>query len=221
MKVGSPAVAARVRKLLALSVVLLAAILWFLLPGQSVSRVPPPEPRNVATATFAGGCFWCMEAPFESLPGVVSVTSGYTGGRLPNATYEQVSSGQTAHAESVQIVYDASRISYETLLNVYWHNVDPTTPHRQFCDEGTQYRSAIFYHDAAQKRLAEESKAAIERAGKVRPIVTQIVEAGAFYPAEEYHQHYYRKNPVRYRFYRLNCGRDARLRQLWGDAAGH
>ncbi|MBJ6726470.1 peptide-methionine (S)-S-oxide reductase MsrA [Geomesophilobacter sediminis] len=174
-------------------------------------------PRTQEKATFAGGCFWCMEHPFDELPGVVSVTSGYTGGTRKNPTYEEVSAGGTGHAESVQVVYDPSRISYQKLLDVYWHNIDPTVKDRQFCDVGHQYRSAIFYHNEEQRRLAEQSKRALEQhkpfAG---PIQTEIVPASTFYPAEEYHQHYYKKNPIRYKFYRTNCGRDRRLKELWG-----
>jgi peptide-methionine (S)-S-oxide reductase len=172
------------------------------------------------TATFAGGCFWCMEQPFEALDGVASVTSGYTGGRMPSPSYEQVSAGGTGHTESVQVVYDPKKVSYEKLLDVYWHNVDPTAKDRQFCDVGTQYRTAIFVHDAEQKKLAEASRSALEASAHLgRPIVTEIVEAGPFYPAEEYHQDYYKKNPIRYGFYRGNCGRDARLKELWGASA--
>ena len=176
----------------------------------------------IEKATFAGGCFWCMEGPFANLPGVVSVTSGYTGGQKKNPTYEEVSSGSTGHAESVQIVYDPKKISYSDLLKVFWHNIDPTTPNRQFCDAGSQYRSAIFFHDETQKRLAEESKRAIEASHKLPgPIVTQIVPASEWTAAEEYHQHFYKKNPVRYHEYRNGCGRDARLKELWGPDAGH
>jgi peptide-methionine (S)-S-oxide reductase len=171
-----------------------------------------------AVATFAGGCFWCMEPPYDELPGVLSTTSGYTGGQKVNPTYEQVSSGTTGHAEAVQVAYDPTRISYERLLQVFWRNIDPVTPNAQFCDHGNQYRSAIFYHDADQRRLAEESKKAIEASGRFKaPIVTEIVAAGPFYPAEEYHQDYYRKNPLRYKFYRASCGRDQRLAELWGE----
>ncbi|QEM67112.1 peptide-methionine (S)-S-oxide reductase MsrA [Geobacter sp. FeAm09] len=173
-------------------------------------------------ATFAGGCFWCMEHPFDELPGVISVTSGYTGGQTRNPTYEAVSAGGTGHAESVQIVYDPARIGYDRLLAVYWHNIDPTVKDRQFCDSGHQYRSAIFYHNEQQRRLAQQSKEALARSKPFREaIVTEITPAGAFYPAEEYHQHYYKKNPIRYKFYRTSCGRDKRLKELWGDAAGH
>jgi peptide-methionine (S)-S-oxide reductase len=170
---------------------------------------------RLAVATFAGGCFWCMEPPFDELPGVVSTTSGYTGGSKVNPTYEQVSSGKTGHAEAMQVRYDPTRISYEKLLDVFWRNIDPLTANRQFCDRGPQYRSAIFYHDEEQRRLAQSSKQALDgRFGE--PIVTEIEPAGAFYPAEEYHQDYYKKNPLRYKLYRWNCGRDARLTEVWG-----
>jgi peptide-methionine (S)-S-oxide reductase len=178
------------------------------------------EPQQLATAVFAGGCFWSMEIPFDKLPGVITTTTGYTGGAKENPTYEEVSSGTTGHAEAVQIVYDASKITYAQLLEVYWHSVDPLTPNAQFCDHGTQYRSAIFYKDAEQQRLAEESKRQLEASGRFKkPIVTQIVAASTFYAAEDYHQDYYQKNPARYRFYRVGCGRDARLKELWGDDA--
>jgi peptide-methionine (S)-S-oxide reductase len=174
--------------------------------------------RPLATATFAGGCFWCMEPPFDKLDGVVATTSGYTGGQTVNPTYEQVSAGGTGHAESVQVAYDPAKVSYETLLDVFWHNIDPLTANAQFCDHGTQYRSAIFYGNEEERRLAEASKAALEQSGrfKGRPIVTEIVPASTFYPAEEYHQDYYLKNPVRYHYYRYRCGRDQRLQELWG-----
>jgi peptide-methionine (S)-S-oxide reductase len=173
-------------------------------------------------ATFAGGCFWCMEAPFDKLPGVVSVTSGYTGGNMKNPTYKQVSAGGTGHAEAVQIVYDPARIGYTKLLDVFWHNTDPTVNDRQFCDVGAQYRPGIFYHSEEQRLLALKSKEALEKSKPFKgPIVTEVTKAGEFYPAEEYHQHYYKKNPIRYRYYRNGCGRDQRLKELWGDAAGH
>ena len=173
-------------------------------------------------ATFAGGCFWCMEAPFDQLSGVVSVTSGYTGGSLKNPTYKQVSAGGTGHAEAVQIVYDPTRIGYAKLLDVFWRNTDPTVADRQFCDVGSQYRSGIFYHSEEQGLLALKSKEALEKSKPFKgPIVTEVTKAGEFYPAEEYHQHYYKKNPIRYRYYRSGCGRDRRLKELWGDAAGH
>jgi len=166
-------------------------------------------------ATFAGGCFWCVESDFDKVEGVLSTTSGYTGGTLPNPTYEQVSAGGTGHAEAVEVVYDPAKVTYAKLLDVFWHNHDPLAKNAQFCDHGNQYRAAIFYHDGEQHRLADESKQAIQARFK-QPIQTQIVAAGPFYKAEEYHQDYYLKNPVRYKFYRFNCGRDQRLEQLWG-----
>lgn len=172
-------------------------------------------PQKTATATFAGGCFWCVEADFDKVDGVISTTSGYTGGHTANPSYEDVSHGGTGHAESVEIVYDPAKVSYQKLLDVFWHNIDPLAKDRQFCDRGDQYRTAIFYHDDEQRRLAEASKAAVAKHFQ-EPIQTQIVAAGPFYKAEEYHQDYYKKNPVRYRFYRFNCGRDARLEELWG-----
>jgi peptide-methionine (S)-S-oxide reductase len=168
-------------------------------------------------ATFAGGCFWCMEPAFDKLEGVKSVVSGYTGGHKTNPTYEEVSSGATGHAESVEITYDPAVISYSKLLDVFWHNIDPTAKDRQFCDTGSQYRSAIFYHSEEQKHLAEASKKALELSKRFPgPIYTEIVPATAFYPAEEYHQKYYQKNPIRYKYYRYSCGRDQRLKELWG-----
>ncbi len=176
--------------------------------------------RALEKATFAGGCFWCMEPAFDHVPGVVSVTVGYTGGTKKDPTYEEVSSGTTGHAESIEVTYDPSKVSYKKLLDVFWHNIDPTVKDRQFCDIGQQYRSAIFYHDDEQKREAEGSKKALEESKKLSgPVYTEIVPASTFYPAEEYHQQYYKKNPVRYKFYRWNCGRDERLKQLWGKEA--
>ena len=176
---------------------------------------------NIEKATFAGGCFWCMEHPFDALPGVLSVTAGYTGGQKKNPTYQEVSAGGTGHAESVQIVYDPTKTTYGKLLDVYWHNIDPTTKDRQFCDSGHQYRSAIFYQTEEQHKEALQSKAELEKTKPFKePVVTEIVPAGEFYPAEEYHQHYYKKNPIRYWYYRNGCGRDQRLKDLWGKAAG-
>lgn len=168
-----------------------------------------------ATATFAGGCFWCMEPPFEKLPGVLAVTSGYTGGEDPDPTYDEVSGGGTGHAEAVQIVYDPAKLSYAELLDVFWHNIDPTVADRQFCDVGSQYRSAVFVHDAAQRKAAESSREAVQKSLGV-PVKTEIVDATRFHPAETYHQDYAKKNPLRYRYYRSSCGRDARLDELWG-----
>ncbi|MBW3564973.1 MAG: peptide-methionine (S)-S-oxide reductase MsrA [Acidobacteria bacterium] len=174
---------------------------------------------KTALATFAGGCFWCMEKPFDDLDGVISTTSGYSGGTVPNPSYEQVSAGRTGHAEVVQVVYDPDRISYEELLYVFWRNVDPLTSNRQFCDSGSQYRSGIFVHDDAQRKAAEDSLRELSSRFS-SPIVTEIVDFDEFYPAEDYHQDYYATNPIRYRFYRSRCGRDQRLAQVWGDEAG-
>lgn len=199
-----------------LMLVLLAA-----LPTISADPHARTAEQRLETATFAGGCFWCMEPPFDKLEGVVSTTSGYTGGRTRNPTYEEVSAGGTGHAESIQVRFDPAKISYARLLEVFWHNIDPTAKDRQFCDVGNQYRSAIFYHDENQRKLALESKRQLEKSRRFRePIQTEIVAAGPFYPAEEYHQDYYRKNPIRYKYYRYSCGRDKRLGELWGDAAG-
>jgi peptide-methionine (S)-S-oxide reductase len=179
-----------------------------------------PVPQR-GSAIFAGGCFWCEETAFEGVPGVISVTSGYTGGQKKNPTYEEVSSGGTGHAESVEVVYDPSKISYQKLLEIFWHNVDPFQANGQFCDLGNQYRSAIFYRDDAQRAAAEASKRKLEEEPRFRgKIVTQIVPASTFYPAEDYHQDFYKKNPVRYHSYRAGCGRDARLKAIWGEAAG-
>jgi peptide-methionine (S)-S-oxide reductase len=173
------------------------------------------------TATFAGGCFWCMEPPFDKLDGVISTTSGYTGGTRENPTYREVSRGRTGHTEAIQIVYDPARISYKELLNEFWHNIDPTTANGQFCDWGSQYRSEIFYQDARQEKLANQSRAAlIELKPFAAPVVTGVTQASVFYPAEDYHQDYYQKNPVRYKFYRYGCGRDKRLEELWGKDDG-
>ncbi len=170
-----------------------------------------------AKAVFAGGCFWCMEPPFEKLAGVLSVTSGYTGGEEPNPTYEEVSSGRTGHVEAIEIVYDPSQIGYEELLEVFWMNIDPTDRGGQFVDRGPHYRSAVFYLDKEQKRLAEASRERLAASGRFEaPIVTEILPAGPFYRGEEYHQGYYKKNPIRYRFYRFNSGRDQFLDRVWG-----
>ncbi|HSB61786.1 MAG TPA: peptide-methionine (S)-S-oxide reductase MsrA [Vicinamibacteria bacterium] len=180
-----------------------------------------PGAPGQAVATFAGGCFWCMEGPFEKLPGVFSATSGYTGGQKAHPTYGEVSAGTTGHAEAVQVVYDPAKVSYEQLLEVFWRNIDPLTPNAQFCDHGSQYRSAIYYQDEGQREAALASKKRLETSGRFkRPIVTEIVAASTFYRAEEYHQDFYKTNPVRYHSYRQGCGRDRRLRELWGEDAG-
>lgn len=192
--------------------------LMLMLAAVGAASAQSAQPAR-AVATFAGGCFWCTEADFDKVPGVISTTSGYTGGTVANPTYEQVSSGRTGHAESVEVVYDPSKVSYQKLLTYYWRHVDPTVQNRQFCDVGNEYRTAIFVHDDEQRRLAEASKQQIEAELK-QPIYTQIVDAGPFYKAEEYHQDFYKKNPIKYKFFRWNCGRDQRLEQLWGAPKG-
>jgi peptide methionine sulfoxide reductase msrA/msrB len=186
------------------------------------SALMKAESKDLKTATFAGGCFWCMESDFEKVNGVVEAVSGYTGGQKPNPTYEEVSAGGTGYVESVQVVYDPAKITYKELLDVFWRHVDPTDAGGQFVDRGSQYRTAIFYNDAEQKRLAEESRAQLEKTGRFSaPIVTEIVPLTKFYPAEDYHQDYYKKNPLRYRFYRLGSGRDQFLKNTWStEAAG-
>jgi peptide-methionine (S)-S-oxide reductase len=177
----------------------------------------PAAPKQ-AVATFAGGCFWCVEADFDKVDGVIGTTSGYIGGKTANPTYEQVVSGTTGHAEAVEIAYDPAKVSFAKLLDVFWRNIDPLVKDRQFCDSGSQYRSAIFFHGEEQQRLAEESKKKVAVRFAPRQIYTQIAAAGPFYKAEDYHQDYYKKNPLRYKFYRLNCGRDNRLEELWGKS---
>ncbi len=185
--------------------------------ADEAGRVPVPR---LEKATFAGGCFWCMEPPFDELEGVISTTVGYTGGHEENPTYEEVAAGGTGHAEAIQILYDPRQVSYAGLLKVFWHNIDPTVRDRQFCDVGRQYRTAIFYHDEDQKRLAEASKQRVIDSGRFENVYTEILPASTFYVAEEYHQDYYRKNPIRYKLYRLACGRDRRLEELWGEYEG-
>ena len=195
-------------------------LLFSLLVGSAL--ISPAPAGKTERAIFAGGCFWCMEPAFDRLKGVISVTPGYTGGQTKDPTYEEVAAGGTGHAESVEVLFDPDRITYGELLEVFWHNIDPTVKDRQFCDVGHQYRSAIFFHNEEQHRLALKSRETLEQSKPFRgAIQTEIVRAGEFYPAEEYHQHYYRKNPLRYKFYRGGCGRDQRLKELWGSAAGH
>jgi peptide-methionine (S)-S-oxide reductase len=180
-----------------------------------------PARAAEAVAVFAGGCFWCMEPPYDKTEGVISTTSGYTGGNVPNPSYKEVSAGTTGHIEAVKIVYDPEKVSYEKLLHIFWRNIDPVRENAQFCDEGAQYRSAIFPQEEAQREAAERSKADLEATGRfTRPIATEILDAAPFYAAEAYHQDYYKKNPNRYAYYRWSCGRDARLKQVWGDEAG-
>jgi peptide-methionine (S)-S-oxide reductase len=197
---------------------------WFaplaLLLGISAAFAQAPKvDGNNAIATFAAGCFWCVEEAFEKVPGVSIVVSGYIGGRIANPTYEQVITGTTGHTEAVQVTYDPGKVTYEQLVDWFWKNVDPLDAVGQFCDQGSQYRSGIFFHDAAQKKIAETSKAALQASGRFKqPIVTEITAAGPFYVAEGYHQDYYKKNANRYQFYKYSCGRVMRLEQLWGKA---
>lgn len=172
--------------------------------------------EGTASAIFAGGCFWCIEADFEKLPGVIEAESGYIGGHVDNPTYKQVSAGGTGHAEVARVYYDATKVTYEQLLEYFWRHIDPTVKDRQFCDIGDQYRSAIFYQNAGQKAAALASKTALEKSGKFAQIHTEIAQAGTFYRAEEYHQDYYKKNPIRYKFYRTTCRRDSRVAEVWG-----
>jgi peptide-methionine (S)-S-oxide reductase len=199
----------------ATAVVGLVAVLLFTAVAAQAPKVPP---AGSAVATFAGGCFWCMEPPYDKLDGVISTTSGYMGGTVKNPTYQQVSSGSTGHAEVVQVLYDPKKVSYEKLLEVFWKNIDPTVKDRQFCDVGTQYRTAIFVNSDEQRAAAEKSKALLAMTKPFKdPIVTPVVAATEFWPAEDYHQDYYVKNPTRYSYYRTGCGRDARLKSLWGS----
>jgi peptide-methionine (S)-S-oxide reductase len=194
-----------------------AVLLGAALAANAQTTKPASQPPAQAKAIFAGGCFWCMEPLYDKIDGVISTTSGYIGGSVKNPTYEQVTTGTTGHAEAVQVVYDPKKVTYEKLLEVFWRNIDPTVRNQQFCDTGTQYRSGIFYLSEEQKGLATASKAALQKSKPFKgDIVTEITAAGEFYPAEEYHQDFYLKNPVRYKFYRNGCGRDARLQQLWG-----
>ncbi len=197
-----------------------AALVALAVAAAGLAVAADAQPSGAARATFAGGCFWCMEEPFEKLPGVLSVTAGFAGGSKADPTDKELSSGASGHAESVEIVYDPSRITYERLLDVFWHNVDPLTPNGQFCDRGRQYRTAIFFYDEGQRRLAEESKRRVEEELHAA-VVTEIAPVSKFYRAEEYHQDFYKKNPIRYQEYAKGCGRDRRLQQLWGSAAGH
>ena len=211
----------RSKVLLLLAAVLASIALVWTVSRSTTAAASPQESASTETAvaTFAGGCFWCMEEAFEKLPGVASAVSGYIGGQAENPTYEEVSSGGTGHAEAIEVRYDPSRVSYRDLLHHFWRNVDPFTANAQFCDQGGQYRSAIFVHDGEQRRAAEESKEAVAKRFD-RRVVTEIAAAGPFYEAEEYHQDYYSKNPLRYRFYKTGCGRARRLESIWGDQAG-
>ncbi|MBG6077899.1 peptide-methionine (S)-S-oxide reductase MsrA [Polaromonas sp. CG_9.11] len=196
----------------------LAALALSVLVGQAGAQSPsvPASAGQRATAIFAGGCFWCVEADFEKLPGVIAAESGYTGGKTANPTYQTVSAGGTGHTEAVRLTYDPGVVSYPVLLDFFWRHIDPTVKDRQFCDVGNQYRSAIYYNSPAQKALVEASKAAILKSGVLKEIHTEIAPESAFYLAEDYHQSYYTKNPLRYNYYRLTCGRDSRVAEVWG-----
>lgn len=196
----------------------LAALALSLLIGQAGAQTPlaPAAAGQAATAIFAGGCFWCVEADFDKVPGVLSAESGYTGGKTANPTYQTVSAGGTGHTEAVRLTYDPRVVSYPVLLDFFWHHIDPTVKDRQFCDTGDQYRSAIYYNSPAQKAVIEASKAAILKSGVLKEIYTEIAPESTFYPAEDYHQDYYNKNPLRYKYYRLTCGRDSRVAEVWG-----
>ncbi len=203
-------------RVLAAAALLACTVQVFAAPPTTTSNPPA-----VSKAIFAGGCFWCVESDFDKLPGVISTTSGYIGGNTANPTYEQVSAHTTGHAEAVEVVYDPSKVSYERLVTYFWRTIDPTVKDQQFCDRGTPYRTAIFANGPEQLKIALASRAALEKSKPFKePVVTEVVPAGAFYPAEDYHQDYYKKNPLRYKYYRTSCGRDARLQQLWGDQAG-
>ena len=203
------------RRQTVLSVLSIAILFIGTLSVQTISQAAANATQG--KAYFAGGCFWCMEEVFENIEGVLSVTSGYMGGTVARPSYEEVSAGRTGHAESVEVVYDPAKVSYQKLLDAFWLNVDPITPNAQFCDHGSQYRSAIFFQTDEEKRTSETSKRAVEQSSRFNDqIVTQIVMASQFYPAEEYHQDFYKKNPIRYKFYKYNCGRAQRLETLWG-----
>ncbi|PZV04917.1 MAG: peptide-methionine (S)-S-oxide reductase [Leptolyngbya sp.] len=211
------------RLLLGLLLLATLGLMWDALPFYATADSMPESTAvsdsSLATATFAGGCFWCMEGPFDDLEGVISTTSGYTGGTKVAPTYAEVSAGSTGHVEAVQVVYDPAKVSYETLLQVFWQNVDPLDSRGQFCDKGSQYQAKIFAQGDDQLALAEQSKQALSRQAKFRktPIVTAIEPAQTFYPAEDYHQDYYLKHPLRYKYYRTACGRDRRLAEVWGS----
>ena len=181
------------------------------------SRKPADTATVTATAIFAGGCFWCIEADFEKLPGVLGAESGYTAGRIANSTYEQVSASGTGHTEAIRVRYDPVKVSYRQLVDYFWRHIDPTVKDRQFCDVGTQYRTGIYWQNEAERKIAEASRDALPKNGKLPQIHTEVIATSAFYPAEEYHQDYYKKNPIRYSYYRRGCGRDARVREIWGD----
>jgi len=211
------------------SIILLVAVAFILVAGifpvvsagaREVMMKPGMDSEKHEVAIFAGGCFWCMEHPFDELDGVISTTSGYIGGTKENPTYKEVSAGGTGHAEAVKVLYDPKKVSYEKLLEVFWRQINPTTPDRQFVDVGSQYRSGIFYNSEEQRKLAEKSKRVMDESGRFgAPIVTEITAAGTFYPAEDYHQDYYKRNPIRYKYYRFGSGRDQYLKKIWGKGS--
>jgi peptide-methionine (S)-S-oxide reductase len=194
-----------------------AANVLLLLGGAAVAAdAPPAKPAGVATAIFAGGCFWCIEADFEKLAGVIAAESGYTAGKTANPTYREVSAGATGHTEAIRVSYDPAKVSYQQLVDYFWRHIDPTVKDQQFCDVGSQYRTGIYWQNEAERKIAEASRDALLKSGKLAKIHTEIIAASRFYPAEEYHQDYYKKNPIRYAYYRQNCGRDARVKEIWG-----
>jgi peptide-methionine (S)-S-oxide reductase len=195
---------------------LFGAFCAMLIAGSVLAADAPAKPSTTASAIFAGGCFWCIEADFEKLPGVIGAESGYTAGKTINPTYEQVSAGGTGHTEVIRVTYDSTKVSYPQLVDYFWRHIDPTVKDRQFCDSGTQYRSGIYWQNEAEKKVAEASRDALLKSGKFSQIHTEIIAASTFYPAEEYHQDYYKKNPIRYAYYRKGCGRDARVAEVWG-----
>ena len=197
-------------------VLLLANLATYSTPSVAAETVTT-KPPAIATAIFAGGCFWCLEADFEKLPGVISAESGYTAGRLSHPTYEQVSAGGSGHTEAVRVSYDPRKVNYQHLVDYFWRHIDPTVKDKQFCDNGNQYRSGIYWQNATEQKVAESSRDALLASGKFKEIHTEILAATTFYPAEEYHQDYYKKNPLRYSYYRSACGRDKRVEQLWGS----
>jgi peptide-methionine (S)-S-oxide reductase len=207
----------------ALAAGLAAMALGFFSSAGAQDQVSSPDAKRLSTAVFAGGCFWCVEADFDKVDGVVSTISGYTGGTVANPTYKQVSHEKTGHYEAVKVTYDPDKVSYDALVDYYFHHIDPTDATGQFCDKGESYRSAVFVADASQREVAETEVSMIDASGVLgKPVVTQILDASTFWPAEEYHQDYYKKNPLKYRYYRTACGRDARVKKVWADASnGH
>ena len=207
----------------ALAAGLAAMALGFFSSAGAQDQVSSPNAKRLSTAVFAGGCFWCVEADFDKVDGVVSTISGYTGGTVANPTYKQVSHEKTGHYEAVKVTYDPDKVSYDALVDYYFHHIDPTDATGQFCDKGESYRSAVFVADASQREVAETEVSMIDASGVLgKPVVTQILDASTFWPAEDYHQDYYKKNPLKYRYYRTACGRDARVKKIWADgASGH